>query len=374
MNNTVYLDYNATAPLRPEARAALLAAGEIGGNASSVHGYGRRARACIEDARASVAELVGAAPEGVTFTSGGTEANNLAIRGVEATAVITSSIEHDSVLAAAPQAARIPVDGDGVVSLEGLAALLERVPGPALVSVMAANNETGVLQPIAQLAELVHAHDGIVHCDAVQIAGKAPFDMAEAGVDLLTLSAHKIGGAAGVGALVVANDCKFEPQLRGGGQERGRRSGTENLCGIAAFGAAAKAAAEDAKNPDRLAHLRDRLEQAVKASDDGTVVYGERAERLPSTSCIGLADVSAEVQVINLDLAGVAVSAGAACSSGKVTPSHVLQAMGCDEGEAASAIRVSTGWATTPTDVDRFIAAWSEMAGRLAPERTAVAA
>ncbi len=375
MNKPVYLDYNATAPLRPEVRAAVTAALDVFGNPSSVHRFGRQARARLEDARAAVAALVGALPEQVIFTSGGTEANNLALAGVPAAATLTSAIEHDAVLAAAPEARRLPVDGDGVVSMAALEAALTAAPAPVLVSIMFANNETGAIQPIADIAGRVHAHRGILHSDAVQAAGKVPIDMTALGIDILSLSAHKIGGPAGVGALVVATDTAISPQLRGGGQERRRRAGTENVSGIAGFAAAAAIALDEAADDSRLHALQQDLETKVRTAAPASQVYASRVARLSNTSCIGLPGVRSETQVMNLDLAGIAVSAGAACSSGKVAPSHVLRAMGARDEAAASAIRVSTGWATAAADIDRFVAAWTAMAARLAaPAAEAVAA
>ncbi len=371
MSPSTYLDYNATAPLRPQALAAMTTALESCGNPSSVHHLGRRARAIIERARAEVAALVGASPDQVIFTSGGTEANNLALAGIPAKTILTSAVEHDSVLAAAPAAIRLPVDHDGVLSLQALNAALEQATPPSLVSVMFANNETGVIQPIARIADCVHAHGGVLHCDAVQAIGRRPVDMRALGIDYLTLSAHKIGGPAGVGALVVAASAEITPQMRGGGQERQRRAGTENVAGIAALGAVATVAAREATNTTRLSDLRGDLERRVRTHVPASQVYGAGADRLPNTSCIGLPGVSGEVQVINLDLAGVAVSAGAACSSGKVAPSHVLQAMGASREAAASAIRVSMGWATTAGDIDWFVDTWTEMAVRLTSEPVA---
>ena len=320
--------------------------------------------------------MVGAAPEQVIFTSGCTEANNLALSGLPAaTILMTSAIEHDSVLAAAPEARRLPVDGNGVILMDALEAALTAAPAPTLVSIMLANNETGVIQPIAEIAERVHARGGILHSDAVQAAGKVPVDIRTLGIDFLSLSAHKIGGPTGIGALVVPMDADISPQLRGGGQERRRRAGTENVLGIAGFGAAAAAAAGEAADQIRLRALQQSLETKIRTAVPTSQVHACGVARLSNTSCIGLPGVRSEIQVINLDLAGIAVSAGAACSGGKVASSHVLQAMGATDDAAASAIRISTGWATTAADIDRFVEAWTAMAARLtAPAATAVAA
>lgn len=365
MARAVYLDYNATAPLRPEAAAAMAAAMRRTGNPSSVHGFGRSARRTVEDARAQVAALVGARPDQVVFTGGGTEANNLALAGVGPRRRLVSAIEHDSVLQAAPEAEVVPVGADGVVSLAALREMLPRSPRPVLVSVMLANNETGVLQPIAEVVALAHASRALVHCDAVQAAGKIAIDLPDLGVDLLSLSAHKLGGPQGVGALVVADSVELESLQRGGGQERGRRAGTENVAAIAGFGAAAAvAAARYGDEARRLGALRDRLEAAAPERVSGARVIGRAAPRLPNTSCLTMPGVASETQVIGLDLAGVAVSAGSACSSGKVGPSHVLRAMGVPESEVLGAIRVSLGWASRPGDVDRFVAAWGTVCAR----------
>ena len=362
MTTTIsYCDYNASAPVRPEAAAAVAAALAAGGNPSSVHARGRTARAAVEAARAEVAALAGAAPEEVVFTSGGTEANALALGGVRAAAVITSAIEHDSVLAAAPDALRVPVDGDGVVDLGALDALLARAPAPALVSVMMANNETGVVQPVAEVVSIARRHGALVHCDAVQAAGRLAIDVAGLGLDLASLSAHKIGGPAGVGALVVRDGVALAPLFAGGGQERRRRAGTENLAGIAGFGVAARLALEDLATTARRAGLRDRFEAEVAALAPEAPVYGRGAPRLANTSCIGMPGVAAETQVMALDLDGVAVSAGAACSSGKVTRSHVLGAMGVAPAPAGEAIRVSLGWHSGEDDVRRLTEAWRRL-------------
>ncbi len=361
-----YLDYNATAPIRAEAAAAVLAALQIGGNPSSVHARGRLARNLVEDARAEVAALVGAGAAQVIFTSGGTEANNLALSAVPARRLIVSAVEHDSVLSAAAEAEGelevVPVDHQGVIDLVALEESLTAEPGPALVSVMLANNETGVIQPIASVVALAHEQGALVHCDAVQAAGKLPLDFASFGVDMLSVSAHKLGGPQGVGALVVRDGLAFHPRQHGGGQEFGRRAGTENVSGIAGFGAAARVAKADLGRAAAIATLRDGIERRIKAAAPVAPIWGEGiAKRLPNTSCIGMPGVPSETQVMALDLAGVAISAGAACSSGKVKPSHVLRAMGASAEAAGCSIRVSLGYGTTASDVDRFIEAWTKL-------------
>jgi cysteine desulfurase len=353
-----YLDHNATTPVRPEAAAAVAAALAGVGNASSVHAAGRAARRTVERAREQVAALVGAASEEVVFTSGGTEANNLALRGA-GRPVVVSAIEHDSVIRAVEAPIVVPATRAGIIDL---AALAEMVPAGALVSLMLANNETGIVQPVAEAAALVHARGGLLHVDAVQAVGKVAVDMEALGADMMTLSAHKLGGPQGVGALVTR--AEVAAQLRGGGQERGRRAGTENVPGIAGFGAAAAVTADFG----RLAALRDAIEDALSGE---AVIFGREAARLPTTTCLALPGVPAETQVIALDLAGVQVSAGSACSSGKVRPSHVLTAMGVGPELAASAIRVSLGWTSVASDVEAFIAAWRRMRDQTARRRSA---
>jgi cysteine desulfurase len=356
-----YLDWNATAPLRPAAAAAIAAALRDFGNPSSVHRRGRRARQIVEDARAAVAALVGAPPGDVVFVSGGTEANHLALCGCGRERVLVSAIEHDSVRRAVPAAETIPVDGDGVVGLDALSQMLAAEARPAVVSVMFANNETGVVEPVAEIAALAHAHGALFHCDAVQAAGKLPIDLSAIGADLATLSAHKLGGPPGVGALVGPGVGGLAPQLRGGGQEQARRAGTENLPGIAGFGAAAAAARAGIGAYDAVRRLRDRFETEVALAAPEAVVLSAGAPRLPNTSAIAVPGIAAETQVIALDLDGVMVSAGAACSSGKVGPSHVPAAMGLAPELAAATIRVSLGWESRAEDIERFLSSWTAL-------------
>jgi cysteine desulfurase len=352
-----YLDWNATAPLRPEAAAAIAKALACRGNPSSVHRRGRAARHTVEDARAAVAALVAVPPANVIFVSGGTEANHLALHGSGRRRILVSAVEHDSVLQASPAAERIPVGHDGIVDLDALDRLLARDDEPALVAVMLANNETGVIEPAAAIAEIAHRHGALFHCDAIQAVGRIPLDRAALGADLLSLSAHKIGGPPGIGALVLADGIELTPLSRGGGQERGRRAGTENVPGIAGFGAAA-AAARIAEY-DRVHELHDRLEDAIRHEVPEAVIFGAEAPRLPNTTAVALPGIPAETQVIALDLEWVMVSAGAACSSGKVRPSHVLEAMGMGPELAGSAIRVSLGWETSEYDIERFLEVWT---------------
>src|SRR6516162_446146 len=357
-----YLDWNATTPLRPEAAAAVSEALASWGNPSSVHRRGRVARRIIERAREEIAGLRGGVdPRGVVFVSGGTEANNLALLGTDRERVLVSAVEHDSVRQVLPTAETIPVDRDGVVALDALDRLLAADPRPALVSVMFANNETGVIQPVGEIASLARRYGALFHCDAVQAAGRLALDTGAIGADLISLSAHKLGGPPAVGALVVTGDLDLASLLRGGGQERGRRAGTENVPGIAGFAAAAKAAVEEIAAYDRVRVLRASLEAEIAVAAPEAVIYGTGVMRLPNTSAIAMPGVAAETQVIALDLDGVMVSAGAACSSGKVGPSHVLEAMGVGPDLVASTIRVSLGWDSSEADVDHFLRAWTAL-------------
>jgi len=365
---SVYLDYNATAPMRPEARDALLRALESPANPSSVHAAGRAARDVVERARAEVGALVGVPAGSVTFVSGGTEANALAIQSAKVDRIIISAIEHDAVTETAKASGLpvelLPVDGKGVADLAWLAQALEQ-PGKALVCLMLANNETGVIQPVAEASALVRAHDGLLHVDAVQAAGKIAVDFSALGADTMALSAHKLGGPQGVGALVAGTRANVTRRQHGGGQERGRRAGTENVAGIASFGAAAKVAHEGLASLAEQAHWRDAFAQRLKA--EGAVVLGESADRLPQTLCFAGEGFGSEVQVMNMDLAGVMVSAGSACSSGKVKASRVVEAMGRSD-LAPFALRVSGGWASTEDDWikcgDAWLAAWKRIGAR----------
>ena len=359
-----YLDHNATTPLRPEAAEAMALAATQCGNPSSVHSFGRAARRMVEDARRKFAALVSARPDEIVFTSGGTEANNLALRGCGRRRVLVSAVEHPSVLEAAEGIETVPVDSDGIVDLAALTRMLDGGDSSAVVSIMLANNETGVIQPVAEAAHIAHQKGALIHCDAVQAAGRLPLDIHALGVDMLTLSAHKLGGPTGVGALVVTDRVHLNPIVRGGGQERGRRSGTENLPGIAGFGAAAAVAVAEIETAPAVANLRDRLEHRLVRDIPWAIIVGAGARRLPNTSCVALPGIAAEIQVMALDLAGFAVSAGSACSSGKVKTSHVLQAMGLGEDIAGCAIRVSLGPGNDDSDIASFIAAYREFASR----------
>jgi len=368
----VYLDHNATSPLRPEARAAMLDALDHAANPSSVHREGRAAHALIETARDQVALLTGAQSRDVIFTSGGTEASILALTpALEVggdrrpfTQCLMSAVEHVCVLEGARfernAVERIPVLPNGLVDQAWLSerlAAISAAGGRALVAVQAANNETGILQPIAAIAAIVHAHGGILHCDAVQVAGKMPIDQVTAGADMLALSAHKIGGPQGVGALVLRSGGIVigDRMLRGGGQERGARSGTENVAGIAGFGAAASAVLKDLEDEARrLGALRDAFENAIRDLAPDAVIFGVDMARLPNTVAFSVPGLTAETALMNFDLAGIALSSGSACSSGKVKRSHVLEAMGIAADMAKGVLRLSAGWTSSEADVIRF--------------------
>lgn len=363
----VYLDHNATTPLEPAALDTTVAVlrGECG-NASSVHAFGQTAKSRLDVARAAVADLIGARPQEIVFTSGGTEADNLAIRGVAEAAgprrhLIASAIEHEAVLNTLKALARrgwtttlLSVDSRGIVSAETLEAAL--TPETALVSIMLANNEIGTIQPLAELAAMAHEHGALFHTDAVQAIGKIPVDVDRLGVDLLSLSAHKFNGPQGVGALWVRRGRRLVAATTGGGQERRRRAGTENVAAIAGLGTAARVArAKLDAGPGDIADLRDRLEAGILAGVPGTAVNGDPARRVPNTTNISFDRVEAESLLIALDLEGVAVSTGSACSSGTLEPSHVLRAMGFPPHRTQNSIRFSLGLGNTVEQIDHVV-------------------
>ena len=382
-----YLDYNATAPLRPEAREAALSAMAATGNPSSIHAEGRLARRIVEDARAEVARLAGVVSRCVTFVSGGAEAANSALNpyfgigtgGRPLDRLIVSGGEHLCVLSGhrfpASAVEIAPLAADGRVDLDWLDAAVRR-PGRVLLALQGANNETGVIQPIARAAALVHAAGGFVFCDAVQLAGRGDCTIDALGPDALALSAHKMGGPKGAGALVAARPgfSLGEPLIRGGGQERGARAGTENVAAVAGFGAAARACFADwSEEAGRLLGLRERLARVVRDVSPEAVIFGDAAPRLPNTLCFAAPGVEAATLMIALDLAGVAVSSGSACSSGKVAPSHVLAAMGAAPELTRGAIRLSLGWASREDDVRRFAEAFAASIGRMMAGRESFA-
>jgi len=380
-----YCDHNATSPLRPVCRDAISSALAIGGNPSSVHTNGRAARAIVEEARDWVARLVRAKPEQVIFTSGATESNTLALGGAiegaleqneskqapRITRLFVSAIEHSSVLRAAERLAErsagvrleiIPVTESGVVDIEALRVMLREGKGRALVAAMAANNETGVVQPIAEVSRLTREAGALLLVDAVTAAGKIDLDMLLC--DYMTLSAHKLAGPQGTGALVVAETAPLAPQLVGGGQQKGLRAGTENLSGIAGFGAAAKAVLADGEERARIAAIRDQFEVALKREIPDAVIFGETSVRLCSTSNVAVPGLSSDNIVIALDLDDVQVSTGSSCSSGKIAPSHVLSAMGVDETLAGASLRVSFGWNSAQGDAEAVVASLSRLKSR----------
>lgn len=384
-----YLDHNASSPVRDDVREVMAEALALPGNPSSVHAEGRRVRALIEEAREKVAALAGADPRRVIFTSGGTEANvtalspgNVSEESPGNVVCFVGAHEHPSVLAggrfAAEKIQKVGVTRDGVIDLNDLErqVRVHRENGsdtPFMVSLMQANNETGAVQPVAEAAALVRENGGVLHCDAVQAAGKVPVDISALGAHMLSMSAHKIGGPQGVGALVLREEMSSlrDVLITGGGQELRARSGTENLAGIVGFGRAAERAARDLSRVGEIAAMRDDIEQAIRAHAPEAIIFADKVGRLPNTINFSVPGMKSETLVIALDLAGVAVSAGSSCSSGKVERSHVLDAMGVAEDVSAGAIRVSLGWNTTGDDATAFIAAWSKVHDQFSREAAA---
>ena len=375
-----YFDWNAGAPLRDDARTAMAEALGLIGNPSSIHSEGRAVRRLVERARELVARLVGAEPRNVIFTSGATEANTLALTpavevgGKKALRdrLFVSAVEHPSVRCggrfAAEDLQELPVDKDGTLDLSALGQALSGSAWP-LVSVMLANNETGVIQPIAEIAEIVHAANGLLHVDAVQGPGRIDCNIENLGADLMSLSSHKLGGPQGAGALIHRDDIRIaDPLLKGGGQERGQRAGTENVAAISGFGADAAIAGKT--EVARLATLRDRIETGIKAIAPQAVIFGESVLRLPNTTLFAVPGMKAETAIIAFDLNGIAVSSGSACSSGKVQPTHVLAAMGVEPALAQGAVRVSLGWSTTERDVEKLLDALTNVSSSLLKRHT----
>lgn len=364
MTSRSYLDFNATAPTRPEVIDAVAEAMREGGNASSVHADGRAARARVEKARQHVATLVGADATGVIFTGSGTESNNQALRCDNIERIIVSAVEHESVLQARPDAVVCPVTPEGLVNLDALARLLAESDKSTMVSIMLANNETGIVQPVAEATQLAHNAGALFHCDAVQAAGKIPVDMKALGVDSMALSAHKIGGPQGVGALICKTPSMMPRFVHGGGQESGLRAGTENVPGIVGYGVAAECALAGLSDFGTLADLRDALEERVLAIEPSAIIFGKGLDRLPNTSKFATKGLTSEVQVMGLDLDGASISAGSACSAGRVETPYVLAAMGIPDEIGLCAVRISLGWTTTPADIDGFIAGWQKLHDR----------
>ncbi len=356
-----YLDYNATAPMLPAAVKAVTDILHGPHNASAVHSYGRQGRMVVERARESVAALINASPSMVIFNSGATEGNNTVINHFKGERILASAIEHPAVLEAASDIEQIPVTTHGLVDLKALEAML-KTGKTGLVSVMLVNNETGVIQPLAEISALAHNHGALLHCDAVQAAGRIEIDMPALGIDFLTLSAHKIGGPQGVGALALGL-CGITPTLlHGGGQEKSARAGTENVAGIAGFGAAAQyAQANITAYREKTAALQKTLETAL----EGLPIHGQHAPRVTNTTLFSLPGASSETLLMALDLDGIAVSNGSACSSGRVEPSHVLKAMNVPSEKSSGAIRISTGWDSSVQDIENVLKSWDKIASRM---------
>ena len=364
MSDRIYLDHNATAKIRPEVIDALTSAMVSVGNASSVHGAGRNARNLVEKARGQVATLIGAEFDQVVFTSGGTEANNQVMQPCDPSRTFVSAVEHPAVLDACPRAQRVPVDSDGVLDLSALESMLEKTENPQMVALMLANNETGVFQPVARAAEIAHHYGALIHCDAVQAVGKVPVNFNALGVDTMAMTAHKFGGPQGIGALVIRTPESVHCLMRGGGQERGLRGGTESVAHIIALGRAAEISLERMDEYTDIADLRDQMEARLTEATPGIKIFGVRARRLPNTSKLLMPGVSSETQVISFDLAGIEVSAGSACSAGRIEPPYVLTAMGVPDEDALCALRVSLGWDTSEADIDRFLVEWRRIVER----------
>ena len=364
----IYLDYNATAPMREKAFSTTCELLQKPHNASSIHGSGRAAKALLEKSRAKIADIIGCFPAELVFLGCGTEANNMVLRGVGNMPIAVCATEHSSVLKVANNAHLIPVNVHGIIDMQALEQWLQAVGEPALVAVMLANNETGVVQNVKEVTKLVHQYGGLVHCDAVQAFGKINVDCNMLQVDFLSLSAHKIGGGVGAGALFIADKRSLAPLILGGGQEQGRRAGTENIAAISAFATAAEEAM-DMGWTKRLRGWLDIMEEQCQAMFAGEkIILGAGASRLPNTSCLRMPNIASQTQLIHFDMAGIEVSAGSACSSGRVTRSHVVQAM-LGAGAGDDVIRISGGWNTTEEEIKSFTMAWQRLARRLTDKR-----
>lgn len=362
----IYLDHNASTPLKPPVHEVMLQTLGFPGNASSVHRVGREARRRIEESRGQITTLVNAGPRAVIiFTSGATEANNLVLKGSGCEKTLVAATEHSSVLNALPEREIIPVLPNGLVDLAALDRMLEGNDRSTLISVMMVNNETGVIQPIDKVVAIAKKRGALVHSDAVQAAGRLPIDLQKLGVDYLTLTAHKVGGPQGAGCLILSNCVSVTPLLSGGSQEKNMRAGTENITAIAGFGKAAELAAQDIDAFQKLAVLRDKIETELRKIAPAIRFFGKDAPRVANTTMFSLPGIPAETQLIALDLAGICVSNGSACSSGTVKGSRILRAMGAGEAEAGSSLRVSLGWNSTEKEVECFIRKWTETYNRI---------
>jgi cysteine desulfurase len=363
MTEAVYLDHNATTPIKPDVLSLMTNVLAETGNASSIHSFGRAARKHVETARRQVAEMVGAKPNQVVFTSGATESNNTVLCAYRDQRVMISAIEHPSVFNVLPEAELIPVTKDGVVDLEKFKAMLNEGEAPSLISVMMVNNEIGTIQPIEEISRIAkEIHPDVqIHTDAVQAAGRININMPAMGVDYLSLSAHKMNGPQGIGALISGPGAKPVKMLCGGGQEKSMRAGTENVPAIAAFGKASELATTDMQDYQKLASLREKMEKKMKEIAPELIIFAENAPRVANTSAVSLPGTPAQTQVMFLDLEGIAVSSGSACSSGSVKQSPIASAMGITEEQMSGAFRISMGWGTTEKDIDRMLEAWSKM-------------
>lgn len=363
----IYMDYNSTCPIKPAVIERVTALMHETGNASSIHQHGRKARSHIEKAREQIAAHIKSQPDYITFTSGATESNNAVLKQFDDERILISAIEHPAVTQTARNAEFIPVNPDGIIDMAALEKMLETGPAPALISVMLVNNETGVLQPVADIACLARRKhkDIYIHTDAAQAIGRINIDFPSLQTDYMSLSSHKFGGPQGAGALITAPGARTAKLLYGGGQEKRLRAGTENIAGIAGMGLAIELAAHDIKSQPAIKDIRDNIEQRLKSVAPDIRFYGQAAPRVAGTSCFSCAGIASDVQMMNMDLAGFAVSNGSACSSGKVTPSHVLQAMGASKEDAAAALRISLGWGTTSGHAEKFVEAWTQMYKRL---------
>jgi cysteine desulfurase len=357
----IYLDYSASTPMRPSVLKKMSEVLAETGNASSVHAYGRHQRQHVEEARAAIAKNLHVKPAQVVFTSGATEANNMAMKGLPVAALAVSSIEHPSILQSAMGARQIKVTAHGVVDIADLENFLKSSTVSAATSVMLVNNETGVIQPLEEISKLAKQHGALLHCDAVQAWGKIPFTFESVGADVISLSAHKIGGPQGVGALIVREGLQLNAFMQGGGQEMRRRAGTENVAAIAGFGEAVTEIDDDLVQVQEWESWRDQFEETLLVRVPQATIFGHEAKRVPTISCIAMPGVGSETQLMAFDLEKVAVSSGSACSSGKVQASHVLKAMGVDDKTASSAIRVSFGWNSTSRELEKFGTLWLEL-------------
>ena len=369
MKRQIYLDYNATTPIKPAVLEFLKEILGESGNASSIHGFGRAARRRVETAREQVAALVGVHANQVIFGSGATEANNTVLHAFAGKRILISAVEHSSIAQTVPDAERIPVDEDGVIDLAAFETMLDQGPAPALISIMMVNNETGVIQPVAEAAKLAKKkHPGVfIHTDAVQAAGRIKIDFAALYADYMTLSSHKMGGPQGVGALITAPGALTARYITGGGQEKRLRAGTENVAGIAAFGLAAAHAVADMDVYQKLGLWRDKLEQRLAACTPGLIIFSKNAPRVANTSAIGLTGMDAQTIIMGLDLDGIAVSSGSACASGTVKASHVLGALRPDDCDVIAGFRISMGWGTNEDDIEHFINVWTKIMNRVKP-------